>query len=82
MDMFDRIQINIPKISHFSRDVAFPEGKKIILRIHPGTEEMFAHYRSNPSVQGFQDSSGGYGVMCEEWMKQEKAFFTSDAELP
>ena len=75
MDIFDRIQINIPKTSHFSRDVKFPDGKKIIIQIHPGTEEMFDCYRKYPFVQGFQDGSGGHGIECSEWMKPETDFF-------
>lgn len=75
MDMFDRIQINIPKTSRFSRSVEFPADKKIIIQIHPGTEEMFSCYKSNPNVQGFQDGSGGHGIVCEDWMKPETGFF-------
>ena len=75
MDMFERIQINIPKTSHFSRNVVFPEGKKIIIQIHPGTEEMFECYKTNPSVQGFQDGSGGHGITASEWMPPETEFF-------
>lgn len=75
MDIFDRIQINIPKTNHFSRNVVFPEGKQIIMQIHQGTEEMFECYRNRPFVQGFQDSSGGHGIACSEWMKPETDFF-------
>ena len=75
IDMFDRIQLNIPKISRFSRDIIFPEGKKIIFQIHEGTKDFFACYKDRPEVQGFQDGSGGHGVVCTEWMPPESSFF-------
>jgi len=74
-DLFDRIQINIPKTKRFSRELTFPEDKKIIIQLHEGTEEFFRHYQHLPNVQGFQDGSGGRGVACSEWMEPQTAFF-------
>ena len=75
MDMFGRIQINIPKTRHFSRSIEFPEDKQIIIQIHEGTETLFECYRDRPNIQGFQDASGGRGVACSEWMYPETEFF-------
>ena len=74
-DLFDRIQLNIPKTSHYCRELTFPEGKQIIIQLHEGTEEFFAHYKHLPFVQGFQDGSGGHGVQCTAWRAPETEFF-------
>ena len=74
-DLFDRIQLNIPKTSHFCRELAFPQGKQIIIQLHEGTEDFFAHYKHLPFVQGFQDGSCGRGVVCSEWREPETEFF-------
>jgi len=75
MDMFERIQLNIPKTRHFSRSIEFPDDKQIIIQLHEGTEALFECYRDRPNVQGFQDASGGRGVDCSEWMYPETEFF-------
>lgn len=75
MSLFSRIQLNIPKTVHFSRELVFPEDKAIIIQLHPGTEELFACYKHHPSVQGFQDGSGGRGIACSHWMAPETPFF-------
>lgn len=74
-DLFDRIQLNIPKTRRFSRELTFPENKAIILQLHEGTEELFECYRRLPCIQGFQDASGGRGVACDQWMAPQTDFF-------
>lgn len=71
MELFDRIQLNIPKTKHFSREMTFPEDKQIIIQLHEGTEELFECYRHLPNVAGFQDASGGRGIAETEWMLPE-----------
>ena len=75
MSLFSRIQLNIAKTKHFSRELVFPEDKQIIIQLHPGTEELFACYKHLPNVQGFQDNSGGRGEFCNEWRTPETPFF-------
>lgn len=75
MQLFDRIQLNIPKTKHFSRELVFPEDKQIIIQLHEGTEELFACYKHLPNVQGFQDGSGGRGIVCTQWRAPETSFF-------
>ncbi|MBQ7887055.1 MAG: hypothetical protein IJ313_09210 [Clostridia bacterium] len=74
-DLFSRIQINIPKTRHFSRELTWPEDKEIIIQLHEGTKEFFEHYRHLPNVQGFQDGSGGRGIVSSEWMAPQTEFF-------
>ena len=71
MDLFDRIQLNIPKTKRFSRELTFPEDKQIIIQLHEGTEDLFNCYRHLPNVVGFQDASGGRGIAETEWMLPE-----------
>lgn len=71
MDLFQRIQLNIPKTKRFSRELTFPEDKEIIIQLHDGTQELFRCYKHLPNVVGFQDRSGGRGVMETDWMEPE-----------
>ena len=71
IDLFDRIQLNIPKTKRFSRDLTFPEDKQIIIQLHEGTQELFDCYKHLPNVVGFQDASGGRGIAESEWMLPE-----------
>lgn len=71
MDLFDRIQLNIPKTKNFSRSLTFPEDKTIILQLHEGTRELFDTYKHLPNVAGFQDGSGGRGIAETDWMYPE-----------
>ena len=71
MDLFDRIQLNIPKTKRFSREMTFPEDKQIIIQLHEGTQELFDCYKHLPNVVGFQDASGGRGIAETEWMLPE-----------
>jgi len=71
MGLFDRIQLNIPKTRHFSREMTFPEDKQIIIQLHDGTKELFDCYKHLPNVAGFQDASGGRGIAETEWMLPE-----------
>ena len=75
MDLFDRIQLNIPKTKRFSRTLTFPEDKQIIIQLHEGTRELFDCYKHLPNVVGFQDGSGGRGVLETDWMEPETGFF-------
>ncbi|MBQ7850576.1 MAG: hypothetical protein IJ343_12680 [Clostridia bacterium] len=75
MALFDRIQLNVIRTVHFSRELTFPEGKQIIIQLHEGTEAFFEHYCDHPQVQGFQDGSGGRGIECREWMEPMTEFF-------
>lgn len=75
MRLFSRIQLNIPKTNHFSRDLHFPEDKQIIIQLHEGTRALFDHYAHLPCIQGFQDGSGGHGILCTEWMEPLSPFF-------
>ncbi|MBQ3079741.1 MAG: hypothetical protein IJC48_07085 [Clostridia bacterium] len=75
MDLFDRIQLNVPKTSHFCRTIEFPSDKKIIIQLHEGTQALLSHYMTNPNVQGFQDASGGHGIVCTNWQYPETEFF-------
>ena len=71
MGLFDRIQLNIPKTRHFTREMTFPEDKQIIIQLHEGTKELFDCYKHLPNVAGFQDASGGRGIAETEWMLPE-----------
>lgn len=71
MELFDRIQLNIAKAKRFSREMTFPEDKQIIIQLHEGTEELFNCYKHLPNVVGFQDSSGGRGIVQTQWMPPE-----------
>ena len=71
MGLFDRIQLNIPKTRHFSREMTFPEDKQIIIQLHEGTKELFDCYKHLPNVAGFQDASGGRGIAETEWILPE-----------
>ena len=71
MELFDRIQLNIPATKRFSREMSFPEDKQIIIQLHEGTEALFECYRHLPNVVGFQDASGGRGIAETEWMLPE-----------
>jgi len=74
-DLFERIQLNIPKTKHFSRELTLPADKSIIIQLHEGTNEFFQHYKHLPNVQGFQDASGGRGIVNTEWMEPQTEFF-------
>ena len=71
MDLFDRIQLNIPKTKRFSRELNFPDDKQIIIQLHEGTEDLFNCCKHLPNVVGFQDASGGRGIAETEWMLPE-----------
>ena len=71
LELFARIQLNIPKTRRFSRELTFPEDKQIIIQLHEGTEDLFACYKHLPNVVGFQDASGGRGIAQTEWMLPE-----------
>lgn len=75
MDLFERIQLNIPKTKKFSREMTFPEDKQIIIQLHEGTEALLECYKHLPNVIGFQDASGGHGIAAEEWMLPETTPF-------
>lgn len=75
MDLFDRIQLNIPKTKRFSRELTFPEDKQIIIQLHEGTRELFSCYKHLPNVVGFQDASGGRGIQETQWQEPETEFF-------
>ena len=71
MDLFERVQLNIPKTKRFSRKLTIPEDKQIIIQLHEGTEDLFNCYKHLPNVVGFQDASGGRGIAETEWMLPE-----------
>jgi len=71
MDLFDRIQLNIPKTKRFSREMTFPDDKQIIIQLHEGTENLFECYKHLTNVVGFQDASGGRGITETEWILPE-----------
>ena len=75
MDLFDRIQLNIPKTKHFSRELTFPEDKQIIIQLHEGTRVLFDCYKHLSNVVGFQDGSGGRGIAQTKWMLPETVPF-------
>ncbi|MBQ8202441.1 MAG: hypothetical protein IJZ74_11815 [Clostridia bacterium] len=52
-----------------------PADKSIIIQLHEGTNELFQHYKHLPNVQGFQDASGGRGIVNTEWMTPKTEFF-------
>lgn len=74
-NLFSRIQLNIPKTSHFSRELTMPADKDIIIQLHEGTKDFFQHYKHLTNVQGFQDGSGGRGIINTEWMEPQTVFF-------
>ena len=71
MDLFDRIQINVPITNKFSKEISFPNDKQIIIQLHEGTEKLFECYKNADNVVGLQDSSGGRGVLETEWQYPE-----------
>ncbi len=75
MNLFGRMQLNIIKTVHFCRSLSFPKDKLVIIQLHDGTRDFFECYRDNPQVQGFQDGSGGRGIVCRNWMPPETDFF-------
>ncbi len=75
MDLFDRIQLNIVKTKRFSRELTFPEDKQIIIQLHEGTRELLECYKHLPNVVGFQDGSGGRGILETDWMEPVTPFF-------
>ncbi len=71
MNLFDRIQINIPKTNKFSKEMSFPKDKQIIIQLHEGTERLFECYKNVENVVGLQDSSGGRGITEMVWRYPE-----------
>lgn len=75
MDLFSRIQLNVAGTRKISKDLTFPEDKDIIIQLTQNKLDIYETYKEPPHICGFQDASGGRGIVSCGWMKTQDIYF-------
>jgi hypothetical protein len=73
IEVFDRFQLNVSGIKHFSTNIEFPTDKTFIIQLNNNLD-LYNTYKHLPNVLGFQDASGGKGVFYGNWMDSDGYF--------
>lgn len=75
MEFFQRIQLNVAGMNKISKELMFPVDKDILIQFTSEQPYLYELYKDPPHVCGFQDASGGKGIVGTEWMKTDDSYF-------
>lgn len=71
LELFDRYQLNISNMNKFSKEISFPENKKIIIQSSSNNHNLFDFYSNMKNIYFFLDNSGGKGLEEEKWINKK-----------
>ena len=73
IDIFNRFQLNVSDVKHFSENIDFPSDRNFIIQLKNNLS-LYDKYKDLPNVFGFQDNSGGLGKFENNWMDSDRYF--------
>lgn len=78
LSLFDRIQLNISRFSKWNKNIELSKllwNKEIIIQTSTDNMLLYNDYKSQKNIYGFQDNSGGKGIIETSWHDNEDNYF-------